>query len=293
MNKIALGTVQFGQDYGIANKNGQVKIEEISSILDFALTNGINTLDTAFGYGESEKKLGIAGIKGWKVISKLPHLPNHRIDIEGWVKHTTKTSLQLLKTEKLYGLLLHRPLDLLSGSGDNLYKSLQNLKTLGFVEKIGISVYSVNELKKICSRYDFDVIQVPMNVIDWRFKKTGTLKKLKKSNIEIHIRSIFLQGLLLMTRNELNNKFNKWSLLWNRWHDWLLDYKITPLQACLSHVLNEHDIDKIIVGVDNAQHLIEIVKAAKIKTPNIPEEFISNDIELINPMSWDKLDYKI
>ena len=124
MNKIALGTVQFGQDYGIANKNGQVKIEEISSILEFALTNGINTLDTAFGYGESEKKLGIAGIKGWKVISKLPHLPNHRIDIDGWVKHTTKISLQLLKTEKLYGLLLHRPLDLLSGSGDNLYKSL-------------------------------------------------------------------------------------------------------------------------------------------------------------------------
>ena len=127
-----------------------------------------------------------------------------------------------------------------------------------------------------------------MNVIDWRLQETGLLCRLKKKNIEIHVRSVFLQGLLLMPIREQKNKFPKWDSLWDKWDLWLKEHNISALQACLGHVIKEDKIDKVIVGVNKLGDLAEILKLVNFGSPNIPRDFICNDIELINPMFWSK-----
>ena len=113
MNRLALGTVQFGLNYGIANQQGQVSHDEAKAILDHASAHGIDTLDAAIAYGNSEQRLGEIGVQHWQVVSKLPAIPEGCSDISQWVADSVKESLQRLKIKRLYGLLLHRPQQLL------------------------------------------------------------------------------------------------------------------------------------------------------------------------------------
>lgn len=142
---LALGTAQFGMAYGIANQQGEVSLEEVGEILTIAKDAGIDTLDTAMSYGESEGKLGQIGVHNWKVITKLPAVPQRCFGISNWVKASVADSLKRLKIEKLYGLLLHHPQDLLQDYGEELYNALQSLRSCGIVKKIGISIAILNE----------------------------------------------------------------------------------------------------------------------------------------------------
>ncbi|WP_061249368.1 aldo/keto reductase [Leptospira alstonii] len=286
-NKLCIGTVQFGLDYGIANQKGQVSFKESKSILKFAKESGIHCLDTAIAYGESEKILGEIGVKDWQIISKLPALPDN--SIYDWTRQSIAESLKRLKINNLYAILLHHPQDLFSIHGDRLYQALIQLKSDKLIKKIGISIYDPLELEKLTHDFDFDIIQSPMNFFDRRLLETGWLKKLHKKGIEIHIRSIFLQGLLLMSEKERSAKFDKWRSLWDKWHCWLLDANLSPLQACLGFINQFSNIDKLIVGVDNVIHLEEILLALQTDIIQYPDELQSDDINLINPSRWKSL----
>ena len=237
--KLALGTVQFGLEYGIANKSGQVSIQQINSILEYARNNTINTLDTAIGYGDSEERLGQFGLSGWDVITKLPTLPESIKDVRKWVRQAVEKSILRLQTGYINGLLLHRPNDLLNKHGDDLYESLKELQKDGLVQKIGASIYVPEELESLCPKYNFDIIQAPFNVLDRRLKESGWLSRLSEQGTEIHVRSVFLQGLLLMSSKNRPDRFKRWNLLWNKWHSWLSEANISTLQACLGYVLSE------------------------------------------------------
>jgi aryl-alcohol dehydrogenase-like predicted oxidoreductase len=289
MKKIALGTVQFGLEYGIANKSGQLSIDEIKNVLQHAKKNTLNTLDTAIGYGDSEEKLGHVGVSQWNVITKLPTLPESIKDVKVWVRKAVEQSLVRLQTGQLKGLLLHRPDDLLYKHGDALYRALEELKEDGLVQKIGASIYVPEELEPLYSRYNLDIIQAPFNILDRRLKESGWLTRLSDQGTEIHVRSVFLQGLLLMSTKNRPNKFNRWEPLWRKWHAWLSEVGLSPLQACLGYVLSELEIDRVIVGVDSLEQLKEILNVAKNITPDIPEYLHCNDIDLINPARWDAL----
>lgn len=288
-HKLALGTVQFGLDYGIANKSGQVSIEEIRNVLECAKTNTLDTLDTAIGYGDSEERLGHVGVSQWDVITKLPTLPESIKDVKAWVRETVEQSLLRLQTEQLKGLLLHRPDDLLHKQGDVLYRALEELKEDGLVQKIGASIYVPEELEPLYSRYNLDVIQAPFNILDRRLKESGWLTRLSEKGTEIHVRSVFLQGLLLMSSINRPHQFKRWNPLWNKWHNWLNEVDISPLQACLGYVLSELEIDRVIVGVDNLEQLKEILHAAKNGRLDIPKDLHCEDLDLINPTRWDFL----
>lgn len=289
MKKIALGTVQFGLEYGIANKSGQLSIDEIKNVLEYAKTNTLDTLDTAIGYGDSEERLGHVGVSQWDVITKLPTLPESIKDVKVWVRETVELSLLRLQTEQLKGLLLHRPDDLLHKQGDILYRALEELKEDGLVQKIGVSIYGPEELESLYSRYSLDIIQVPFNILDRRLKESGWLTRLSDQGTEIHVRSVFLQGLLLLSSKNRPDQFNRWEPLWNKWHAWLSEVDISPLQACLAYVLSELEIDRVIVGVDSLEQLKEILNATKNIRSEIPEYLHCNDIDLINPARWDSL----
>ncbi len=285
-NRLALGTVQFGMPYGIANHAGQVSREEAGAILDYASAVGLDTLDTAIAYGQSEQRLGEIGVKQWRIISKLPAMPESCHDVSSWVQKLVYESLERLGVNRLSGLLLHRPHQLLGHDGHALYAALNDLKQRGIVEKIGISIYDPQELEVLIPLYQFDLVQAPFNVLDRRLVTSNWLTRLKQAGTEVHVRSVFLQGLLLMDASNRPARFKKWQKFWDIWHEWVTASQLSPLQASLGFALAQAEIDRVIVGVDTVHQLQGILAAAGGPTPIPPVEMNCEDIDLINPSNW-------
>jgi len=285
---LVLGTAQLGLPYGVANRSGLVDRDEATRILDYAWSEGVATLDTAAAYGESERRLGEIGVGQWRVISKLPAVPESVADVGAWVRNSIEGSLRLLAVPSLYGLLLHRPQQLLEPVGKALYRALLEAKDRGKVTKIGVSIYGPKDLDALGSQFEFDLIQGPMNIFDRRLSATGWLAKLHAAGVEVHIRSIFLQGLLLMGPLRRPAWFNAWQHLWEKWDGWLEEQSLTPLQACVGFACSQHDVDGIVVGVDSVRHLQGILESAKRIPVPPPAHLQSDDLELINPSLWSK-----
>ncbi len=284
--KLALGTVQFGLPYGIANQTGQTSQNEAQNILSYAHDVGIDTLDTAIGYGDSEIILGNIGVNGWKVITKLPEIPSSCHNITEWVFTSILESLGRLKISKLKGVLLHRAHQLLDGDGFELYQSLVSLKEQGLVEKIGISIYAPSELDAILPLYQLDLIQAPFNIFDQRLVKTKWISRLEHEGVELHVRSAFLQGLLLMKNNERPQKFNRWGKVWSGYDHWLAQNNLSRLQACIRYPLSIEGISRVIIGVENQLQLKEIISASKGNISPPLNSMLVDDVELINPALW-------
>lgn len=286
MNRLALGTVQFGLNYGIANQDGQVSYQEARSILHDAKSAGITTLDTAIAYGESEERLGHIGIQDWQVITKLPDVALGCGDILKWVNDAICESLNRLKIQALYGILLHRSDQLQGGQGDLLYAALQQLKRDGMVKKIGVSIYDPSELDALCPRFHFDLVQAPFNLLDHRLINSGWMSRLQVQKTELHVRSVFLQGLLLMDSVSRPQKFDRWSALWAGVTQWQAQTGLTPMQACIRHALSAPEISKVIVGVNTRLQLSEILRDSTGPIPEIPAELQTDDMDLLNPSKW-------
>ena len=284
--KLAIGTAQFGLPYGIANQRGQVAREEIMAILNYAWTEGVRSLDTAIAYGDSEQRLGEIGVEKWQLISKLPALPESCSEVAAWVRESVLGSLERLKLSKLHGLLLHRSHQLLGNQGHELYRSLVALRDEGIVDKIGISIYNPDELDALYPYFKLDLVQAPFNIMDRRMVTSGWLSRLHEAGAEIHARSVFLQGLLLMDAAERPVTFDRWQTLWDRWHYWLNQQCLTPLQACVGFVQSQPHIDQVVVGVDSLVQLKEILCVEKIKSVAVPKSLSTEDVQLLNPSNW-------
>jgi aryl-alcohol dehydrogenase-like predicted oxidoreductase len=185
--------------------------------------------------------------------------------------------------------MLHRPSQLLEATGADLYRALYQLKARGVTRKIGISVYSPAELENILPKFDFDVVQIPFNLFDRRLVSSGWLRKLKDKGIEVHTRSTFLQGLLLMSSEDRPPQFGVWSDLWSKWDDWVADSGLSPMQICLAYSLGISEIDKIVIGADNALQLMEIIESAVSQDGIDIPDFACLDERLINPSNWGAL----
>jgi len=288
--KLSLGTVQFGLKYGISNQCGKVRQDEVLKILSEAKSFGVNDIDTAIAYGTSEEVLGKVGVDGFRVVTKLPSLSADEGSILRWVRDQVEASLKRLGQKKLSGLLLHRPQDLLGSKGGQLIQALADLKNDGFVQKIGVSIYSPNELDEVYKKIKIDLVQTPLNVIDRRMETSGWLDRLKDDGVEVHTRSAFLQGLLLMERSKIPQKFSRWSNLWDQWHEKLQDSGASPLEVCLAYPLSLEQVDQVIVGVNSASQLSEILQAAETANEGLDTSFMrSTDLGLINPSNWSHL----
>lgn len=284
--RLALGTAQFGMPYGIANQKGQVSRPAAKAMLRLAAANGIDTLDTAIAYGESESCLGEAGAEGFKLVTKLPALPDGCPDVGRWVQDQVAASLLRLEVKTLYGLLLHRPQQLLGAEGPALYQALQGLKEGGQAQKIGVSIYAPSELELLTLRYRFDLVQAPFNLVDRRLHTTGWLQRLKEDGVEIHTRSAFLQGLLLMSQASIPDQFASWSNLWSKWHSWLAHDTASAVQACLAYPLSFPEVDRVVVGTDSVNQLKQILgTVTRVAPVDLPD--LHCDAEnLINPARW-------
>jgi aryl-alcohol dehydrogenase-like predicted oxidoreductase len=283
--KICLGTAQFGSSYGLTNKNKELSVKEIGEILSLAENNGISFLDTAPTYGNAEYKLGNLEISDWNVVTKVK--TGNTISTNDSFYESVEASLNRLKIDNLYAVLIHNPKLFFDPQINRLLNQLSDLKEKGLIKKIGVSVYDSVEVDFILGNFDVDIIQLPFNVIDGRMIENNTLDKLKRRNIEVHARSIYLQGLLLMDTKDQIQQFGNWESIWKQLNSFCHDNKITPLEACLRYVLQNPKIDRVILGIDNYSQLEETIKAATGGAVNIPNELISLDDNLCNPLNWD------
>lgn len=288
--KLALGTVQFGLSYGIANQSGQVTSEEAHRILTLASDNGIDVIDTAIAYGDSERILGELGVDSFRIVTKLPIVPQGLTNVDAWIDHQIKGSLARLGGDSVYGLLLHRSENLLGNRGKQVIESLGRLKSSGLVQKIGVSIYDPSELDLVTQVTSIDIVQAPLSLVDRRLVSSGWLTRLSKLGVEVHTRSTFLQGLLLMSRCEIPQKFERWSKIWDAWHAGLNKHQTTPAAICLGYPLSLSEIDRVVVGVDTAQQLKDLIEITMKPTAvNDWSMLESQDEQLVNPFRWSSL----
>jgi aryl-alcohol dehydrogenase-like predicted oxidoreductase len=285
-SRLALGTAQFGLPYGIANHTGRISGAEAATILSAAWTAGVDTLDTAVAYGDSESRLGEIGVAQWRVISKLPADTPSEADVAAWARQAVLQSLARLRIASLQGILLHRSEQLFAPGGEKLYRALVALREEGYVGKVGVSIYDPSELEKLWPRFKLDLVQAPFNVLDRRLETAGWLARLHGAGTEIHVRSVFLQGLLLMGQAVRPAMFGRWRPIWQQWHHWLEETGLSPLQTCLNFVLARAEIDRVVLGVDSSAQLAEILAGVRAATADAPLELMSDDADLINPSRW-------
>ena len=287
-NKIILGSANFNQVYGI--KKNLIKKNQIKKLLYLASKNNIKIIDTAPIYNESEKIIGQLNKNRFKIISKIPNKPKNikKGQIKDWLKNSATNSLENLNIKKFECLLLHNGESLLKKYGNEIYEGIKKLKSNGITKKIGISIYNFNSLNKILKKFKVDLIQVPFNIFDQRLIQKDLLKRIKKQKIQIHVRSVFLQGVLLLKYNQLPKKLKKFKKEWDKWQNWLKKNKANPLQACLSFIRNQTQLDGIVVGCDNINQLNQILKLKQMKGKFSLHNLNIKNNKLIDPRKWSK-----
>jgi aryl-alcohol dehydrogenase-like predicted oxidoreductase len=282
---LILGTAQLGLNYGISNKNGKPSIDQAHEILDIAHKSGIRILDTASAYGDAEKVVGELNQNRFEIISKLPNLSKIESSEDyNEVSVFLQKTLENTQQNKLCAYLLHS-VDNLKVNGDVLWQKMQGLKEHGLVKKIGYSLYSPKQLDRYFDQFKPDIVQIPLNILDREFQKTGWLKKLKDNGVEVHVRSVFLQGLLLMDFEDQILKFPMYENTWKYLKNELKNCKVSALEYCLGFANSVDEIDEIVVGANSTHELNEIM-SSKSKFNSVPIELASSDEQLIYPFNW-------
>lgn len=293
--KLGLGTVQFGLNYGITNAEGQTSLENVRACLAYAAAESIPVIDTAALYGNSEQVIGetLPRPHRFRIITKTLAL-DPDLELRHALSSVTKgvrESLARLREHRLAGLLIHRVNDLLGPNGDDLFRALEDMKQIGIVEKIGVSLYTPKEALAVLARYPIDLIQLPLNPFDQRHLTCGTLSALAEAGVEIHVRSAFLQGLLLASPASLPPKLEGLTTPLRRWNAFLKQEELAPLSACLGFL---QGIPEVAIGVCGATSQTEwqAIISTYNATPAIPTEIFKNfavaDDNLIDPRYWPK-----
>ncbi len=275
-SKLGLGSVQFGLPYGISNKGGQVPLSEVGSILNTAQHFGINTIDTAFVYGNAEAVLGTFEMNRFEVVSKF--MPSAQY---GEVSKQFSNTLADLKVNGIYGYLAHRTEDVFRNPDQ--WEVIKNLKQAGKVQKIGFSINSLAELELILNWSELpDLVQLPFNYFDNRF--VDAMKYLKEKGVEIHVRSVFLQGLFFLSPDSLIDYFSAFRKELQKLRD-VAGNQLAP--ALLKYVVQKEYVDVAIVGIQTAVQLEEIIKHLEL-APDLPGILTRFEEEILMPSNWPK-----
>lgn len=289
ISKLSLGSVQWGKPYGVSNSNGQTDFKEVNRILTKARTVGIHLIDTAPNYGNAEVVIGKNNLGYFSIVTKASKFKNKsisKIEVDD-LNFKFKQSLISLNQSSCYGLLIHQKEDIFKNGSQYLIESLNKLKLKGLVKKIGISLYDSNDIDEIIERLKPDIIQLPINIFDQRFIKDGSLNYIKSKKIEVHARSVFLQGLLLMPSEKIPLFFKTWIKKINEWKNTCKKKNIDYLNAALNFVIKQNNVDYCIVGVENLIQLEQCIRALENKEIHDFSELACNDSKLINPNNWE------
>jgi spore coat polysaccharide biosynthesis protein SpsF len=284
-HRIGIGTVQFGTNYGITNLHGQVPRGTVAEILRVARQAGIRLLDTAAMYGESEEVLGQLVPKGsdFQITTKTT---TSAIGVEGVVERA-RESHRILGGHQIHGLLVHSASDLRSSNGPELWAALRTMRDEGLFSRLGISAYGSDNPIELARRYRPDIIQMPVSVLDQRPARTGVIKALKDLGVEVHARSVFLQGAIFLKPSDLPLGLAHMRPRLETFHVRLAEFGLTPVQAGIGYPLSIPEIDCAVVGISSVEETRGILDAAANAPVDMPWEDLAVDDEvLLDPRLW-------
>jgi aryl-alcohol dehydrogenase-like predicted oxidoreductase len=289
VERIVLGTVQFGLPYGVSHHGGAVPGAEVADILALARASGIRTLDTAAAYGDSERVLGELGdvSASFETITKTVPIRSGNLtdDDVAAVDDGFRRSLSRLNRDRVAALLVHDARDLLGHGGERLWALMEHHRAEGRAERIGVSVYDTEEIEAVLTRFPVELVQLPLSVFDQRLVEDGTLDRLVSRGISVHARSLLLQGLLLMQPDEVPETLSAAVPLLTRWKNACVDANVTRLEAALAFALAQ-PIEGLVIGVHSRDHLAECLAATRHPVSLPWPSFACRDSAVIDPRRW-------
>tara|TARA_X000000950_G_scaffold47622_1_gene55148 strand:+ start:528 stop:1376 length:849 start_codon:yes stop_codon:yes gene_type:complete len=279
-SKVILGVTQFGLNYGILNQHNSNKKKKLRQILNFSKKKGINSIYSSKYYGNANKFLATENLNYFKLYIKFK---SQDLLKKNFLEDFEKMKKKLKKNNLI--LMLDRFENLKKRERLKIYNILLDLKKDKKINKFGYSIYSFKNLKKICHEFKPNILQCPYNVIDRRLEEKKLLQFLKINKIEIHVRSIFLQGLLILHYSKHPRKFLNWKKIFKKFDDQIQHYKISNLDWCLNFIEKNKYINKILLGVDNIDQLREICSFKNNGKIKFPKMYVKDE-KLINPSKW-------
>jgi len=281
--RLGIGTAAFGLDYGISNSDGLVPLERVNKILEIGLSKGFSVIDTARLYGIAEERLGMLSVthKFPKIVTKFPEIQRDASEIGQHLRD----SIKALNVEGVYGLLAHRASDLMGEKGKESREILEKLRETGLVERYGVSAYSPREVERVFEGGDVGIVQVPLSIFDQRFITSGWLKELERRGVEVHVRSVYLQGLAFMDVANLPDFFASIRSNLVEFHQMVEESECSVEQICLQFVLMQPEVTSAIVGFTH-QSQIDAIRDVCI-SPQIPwDDFRIEEECFVNPALW-------
>jgi aryl-alcohol dehydrogenase-like predicted oxidoreductase len=285
LGKLGLGASQFGLDYGVTTPRGRSPEVEAGDILQLAARARIGILDAAVGFGRAEIVLGEA----------LPRPNPFRMVLRtarcdrgpDFVEDHLRASLSRLRADRAYAVLVQQASDLFSPHGQAMWDRLRRLKDDGLVEKIGFSAYASDDPRGLAKRFKPDVVQAPVSLLDQRLIADGSLAELAGLGVEVHLRSIFLQGMLFMPPHQMPAHLQVASASLSRARRLIAEGRSDPLQAALGWALSRPEASSVIVGVTTAAELQAIVAAAASPPPDLDwDEMALDDPVALDADRW-------
>jgi aryl-alcohol dehydrogenase-like predicted oxidoreductase len=295
LSRLTLGTVQFGLPYGIANRSGQPTYETARDIIACAFEGGVNCLDTAAAYGESEAVIGRAlaelGLTDqMQVVTKVPPIPAHltEVEVDRFVNASVCKSLAALRLEKLFLCLFHREED----AGH--IGALEKLQAQGLIERVGVSTYLPTVTAKILSDRRSQAIQTPTNILDQRFIRTGVFDQARQQQVTVFVRSVYLQGVLLIPPDQLDPFFEPVVALHPKLEQWAHAAGISLAELAVRFVLSLNGVTSLVLGVETVEQVQENIRLCG--RPPLPPDLLHEILtgipdlpdRLLMPPFWPK-----
>jgi aryl-alcohol dehydrogenase-like predicted oxidoreductase len=287
--KLILGTASFKSSYGL-DANSRLKKKELNEIFKYCLNEKIIYLDSANDYKLKSFSNYSSNLNAFKIIFKINfNTKKEKVynQLEKEIFSLVKKFLSKNKIQKLYCVMLHSEDTMTSENKIKIYEILSSLKKKKLTEKIGLSGYNLINIIKIIKKFNFDILQFPYNLFDQRINNKKILKTLKERNIELHIRSIFLQGIFFINNSKLPTYFDRWKKLFIKIEEILKKKNLNILGLCLSHAFKlNYNNKKIIFGIKSLKQLHEIKNTKLYNDISFVKKFKNNEKKLIIPFLW-------
>ena len=286
LSHFGLGTAQFGAIYGINNQGKIVSDMDLNRILCLARDLGIRTLDTAVAYGQAEERLGQHNVSSFDVVTKITAPKTYKGAAQFNPENIVHASLDRLGIAQLDAVLVHNaeqiPLDVLP----MVMSKLDLLVDKGICRKAGLSLYGPEKLSALLPEYAPGLVQLPFNIFDQRLTDGNLPELCQIYDVEIHVRSIFLQGLLLMEKESVPDYFQPWEAQFAAWRDNLGSRGLTAVEGVMGFVnMHKNIVSRFIIGAETPEQFEMIIAAAE-QAPAHAENLRCDDRGLIDPTRW-------
>lgn len=287
MNKIILGSAQLIKSYGISNSKITTE-QNFFKLLDNCVKQGIKIIDTSDSYGNAHEIIGKYKKYKFKIITK--YYFKNKMNKKYYEKTIKKNLVKTKATigyHKLHAVLIHNIHQLDKNSLRLISNLLTQIKKKGLINKVGISIYNKEDLKKITNFKLIDILQVPINVLDRTFAKKNFLNIIKLNNIELHGRSIFLQGLLLMNPIQIKKSIKLPNYnIFKKWHNHTKKSLENKILTCLNFVLKIRQLDYCVVGFNSSKQLDTLMKLISKDKLYFEPNLKTQNKKIINPQNW-------